>query len=286
MASPPQQAAARKQSKHTEGRKLPGCRKANKLLPPAARCRRQPFPGPILGRPPQAPGLCLDSLLESVGGERGEADLGPCLLRPHLVPEPPRCSSGHCWEPLPDPHPWPMPHIGPQALLSWGRSMCGVRKGPWKQKITHTSVGKVFPGGPAQFSVPSADYLRSEVTVGLLVSLGGRVSSFSAADETQGYRQVRLMLAPAMKLQPSSISPNFQISKRKPREMRPLAQGCLVSKSSFHPVPKPVSLASLLMYEFPLAAETNSVTWWLGITHTCLPGSQKSITRLPTPEFG
>lgn len=154
------------------------------------------------------------------------------------------------------------------------------------KKSLITSVGKVFPGGPAQFSVPSADYLRSEVTVGLLVSLGGRVSSFSAADETQGYRQVRLTLAPAMKLQPSSISPNFQISKRKPREMRPLAQGCPVSKRSFHPVPKPVSLASLLMYEFPLAAETNSVTWCLGITHTCLPGSQKSITRLPTPEFG
>lgn len=82
VANPPQQAAARKQSKHMEGRKLPGRRKANTLLPPATCCRRQPFPGPILGRPPQAPGLCLDSLLESLGGERGEADPGPCLLRP------------------------------------------------------------------------------------------------------------------------------------------------------------------------------------------------------------
>lgn len=86
VANPPQQAAARKQSKHTEGRKLPGLRKANTLLPPAACCRRQPFPGPILGRPPQAPGLCLDSLLEGLGGEREEADPGPCLLRLHLVP--------------------------------------------------------------------------------------------------------------------------------------------------------------------------------------------------------
>lgn len=75
-----------KQSKHMEGRKLPGRRKANTLLPPVTCCRRQPFPGPILGRPPWAPGLCLDSLLESLGGERGEADPGPCLLRPHLVP--------------------------------------------------------------------------------------------------------------------------------------------------------------------------------------------------------
>lgn len=38
VANPPQQAAARKESKHTKGRKLPGCKKANMLLPPAACC--------------------------------------------------------------------------------------------------------------------------------------------------------------------------------------------------------------------------------------------------------
>lgn len=141
-------------------------------------------------------------------------------------------------------------------------------KGHGIKKSLIASVGKVFPGGPAQFSMPSADYLRPEVIVGLLVSLGGQVFSFSAADETQGHRQVRIMYPPAMKLQPSSISPNFQMSKRKPREMSPLAQGYLVSKRSVHPVSKPVSLASLLMYEFPLADEINSVTWWLAITHT------------------
>lgn len=93
-ARPPQQAAAGKQSNHTEGRKLLGLQESKQgPLPPDMSHRGQPFPGSFLGSPPWMPGSCLYSL-SGVGAEKAEMQRtrpGQASYRPIL----PVLSAGH-----------------------------------------------------------------------------------------------------------------------------------------------------------------------------------------------